>query len=503
MALDPRTPVLIGVGQFASSARDDFDDALDPSPLMCRRSATRPPMPGWRSMPDAAVGPGRQPAQLAVRRPGLRGRRAARPDADARRRTRRWAATARRAWSTRRPREIQAGELDIAILAGGEAWRTRMRARKAGVELRLADAPPRTSDPRIIGEDLVMNHPAELARGIDDAGADLPDVRDRDPRRVPAAPPSEHLRAHQRAVVAVQRGRRRQPVRLVRDERRRPRRSARRRPTNRMVGLPYTEVHELEQRRRHGRGAHHVLGRARPQALGVPADRWVFVHSGADCHEHQFVSNRWSFAETPAIELGGRRGARAGRAAPSTTSTLVDLYSCFPSAVQLGAQSLGLTLDRQLTRTGGLSFAGGPWNNYVMHAIATMVDDLRDRARRRSAWCGRTAATPPSTRSACTRTDATRARLPPRRPAGRDRRAAAPRAGRCRRRRRAGDHRGVHGDALARRRARDRDRRVPAGRRPAGVGHVDRPGLADGDVRRRVGRATGSSRPTLGVVAAD
>jgi acetyl-CoA C-acetyltransferase len=58
---------------------------------------------------------------------------------------------------------------------------------------------------------------------------------------------------------------------------------------------------------------------------------------------------------------------------------LIDLYSCFPSAVQLGAQSLGLGLDRQLTRTGGLSFAGGPWNNYVMHAIATMMADLRDR----------------------------------------------------------------------------------------------------------------------------
>ncbi len=58
---------------------------------------------------------------------------------------------------------------------------------------------------------------------------------------------------------------------------------------------------------------------------------------------------------------------------------VVDLYSCFPSAVQLGAAALGLGLDRQLTRTGGLSFAGGPWNNYVMHAIATVMTDLRDR----------------------------------------------------------------------------------------------------------------------------
>ena len=46
--------------------------------------------------------------------------------------------------------------------------------------------------------------------------------------------------------------------------------------------------------------------------------------------------------------------------------------------MQLGAQSLGLSLDQQLTRTGGLPFAGGPWNNYVMHAIATVMRELRD-----------------------------------------------------------------------------------------------------------------------------
>jgi acetyl-CoA C-acetyltransferase len=58
----------------------------------------------------------------------------------------------------------------------------------------------------------------------------------------------------------------------------------------------------------------------------------------------------------------------------------VDLYSCFPSAVQIAAAELGLGLDepdRPLTVTGGLTFAGGPGNNYSTHAIATMVDRLR------------------------------------------------------------------------------------------------------------------------------
>ena len=111
-------------------------------------------------------------------------------------------------------------------------------------------------------------------------------------------------------------------------------------------------------------------------ALGVPRERWVFPHSGADCHEHTFISNRWSFAETPAIELGGRRALELAGVGIDDIE-IIDLYSCFPSAVHLGAQSLGISLDRQVTRTGGLAFAGGPWNNYVMHAIATVMADLR------------------------------------------------------------------------------------------------------------------------------
>jgi acetyl-CoA C-acetyltransferase len=144
---------------------------------------------------------------------------------------------------------------------------------------------------------------------------------------------------------------------------------------NRMVGLPYPKYmnsnNDVDMA-----AALIICSVERARALGIPEDRWVFVHSGTDCHEHQFVSHRWSFSETPAIELGGRQALElAGMTIDDID--LVDLYSCFPAAVQLGAQSLGLDLERQLTRTGGLPFAGGPWNNYVMHAIATMMNDLR------------------------------------------------------------------------------------------------------------------------------
>jgi acetyl-CoA C-acetyltransferase len=57
-----------------------------------------------------------------------------------------------------------------------------------------------------------------------------------------------------------------------------------------------------------------------------------------------------------------------------------DFYSCFPSAVQMGAAAVGVPLDdpRGLTVTGGLPFFGGPGNNYVTHSIACLTERLRN-----------------------------------------------------------------------------------------------------------------------------
>jgi acetyl-CoA C-acetyltransferase len=151
---------------------------------------------------------------------------------------------------------------------------------------------------------------------------------------------------------------------------------------NRIVGLPYRKL--MNANNDVDMAAAIVMCSAeRAQALGIARDRWVFPQAGTDCHDHPYVSNRWSLAETPAIRAGGRRAlALAGLGIDDVP--IVDLYSCFPSAVRIGAASLGLDLAGQLTRTGGLSFAGGPWNNYAMHAIATVVGELRDRPTERA-----------------------------------------------------------------------------------------------------------------------
>ncbi|MBW8059272.1 MAG: hypothetical protein FVQ78_02865 [Solirubrobacterales bacterium] len=91
------------------------------------------------------------------------------------------------------------------------------------------------------------------------------------------------------------------------------------------------------------------------------------------------MTERDRLASSPAIHAVGR-GALHHAGVAIDEVAHVDLYSCFPAAVQIAARELGLAIDdpaRPLTVTGGLTFAGGPGNNYSAHAIATLVHLLR------------------------------------------------------------------------------------------------------------------------------
>ncbi len=112
----------------------------------------------------------------------------------------------------------------------------------------------------------------------------------------------------------------------------------------------------------------------------MPRERWVFPWAGAEVHERWFVSERADLAAAPALGAAGRAALEHAGVGIDDVG-LVDLYSCFPIAVQIAAAELGLPLDdpaRPLTLTGGLTFAGGPGNDYSMHSIATAVARLRD-----------------------------------------------------------------------------------------------------------------------------
>jgi acetyl-CoA C-acetyltransferase len=121
-----------------------------------------------------------------------------------------------------------------------------------------------------------------------------------------------------------------------------------------------------------------LLSASAAEAAGVPRDRWVFPWAGTKCDDVWFLAQRPRFDRSVAIEAIGRAVFEATGIGIDDVAH-VDLYSCFPSAVQLGANALSLPLDdpRGLTVTGGLPYFGGPGNNYVSHSIAMIVDRLR------------------------------------------------------------------------------------------------------------------------------
>ena len=115
--------------------------------------------------------------------------------------------------------------------------------------------------------------------------------------------------------------------------------------------------------------------------MEIADDRMVFLHAGADAHDHFFVTERAALAAAPAIGVAVRAALGAAGLGVDDVARF-DLYSCFPSAVQMAMHAIGLRGPargdaRPLTVTGGLGFAGGPVNNYPTHGIAAMVDALR------------------------------------------------------------------------------------------------------------------------------
>jgi acetyl-CoA C-acetyltransferase len=145
---------------------------------------------------------------------------------------------------------------------------------------------------------------------------------------------------------------------------------------NRLIADPYPRF--LVARDQVNQGAAVLLtsvGKARE--LGVPQEKWVFLHGYSDLTERT-VTERADLSVSPASVLSARTAIeRAGISADDLA--FLDLYSCFPIPVFNICDALGIAPDdpRGLTLTGGLPFFGGAGNNYSMHAIAEMADRLR------------------------------------------------------------------------------------------------------------------------------
>lgn len=147
--------------------------------------------------------------------------------------------------------------------------------------------------------------------------------------------------------------------------------------SNPYIGFPYTKL--MNANAFIDQAAALVLtsvGKARE--LGIPEDKWVYLHGCADAYDHWYLSDRQNFYTSPAMRTVGREAFEMAGMSIADMD-FFDLYSCFPSAVEIACQEQGLATDdpRGLTVTGGLPYFGGPGNNYVTHSIAEMMNHVR------------------------------------------------------------------------------------------------------------------------------
>ncbi|OHV04298.1 acetyl-CoA acetyltransferase [Mycobacterium talmoniae] len=146
--------------------------------------------------------------------------------------------------------------------------------------------------------------------------------------------------------------------------------------SNRMICDPYPRL--LVARDQVNQGAAALLMSVEAaRRLGVPEDRWVYLHGHADMREQRLLERPDLGGYPAAVTAVTEALAVAGIGLDDVAA--LDLYSCFPVPVFNICDAFGLSADdpRGLTLTGGLPFFGGAGNNYSMHAIAEAVAATR------------------------------------------------------------------------------------------------------------------------------
>lgn len=378
MNIDPRTPVIVGAGQI-----NDRDYGSEPIDLMVRCSEaalTDSGAPLLRDRIEAVrvvwgVWPYADPGRLIAERLGS-------PEAVTTKTTTGGNQVYDLVIDT--AERIAAGELDVAVVCAAESMRTRRADHARGIDSDYLPERDGAIPDVVFGSDEPLSGPTEQTIGIHHAprfyamaesalrhrlGEGVDEHLDRiaglwsRASAVAAANPSAWLR-----------------TKLSPDE------IATVTDRNRPIAAPYPKLMTSNLDVDQG-GAVVICSAAAAQAAGVHRDRWVFPWSGAGAADHWYPTNRWAFDESPAMRFVGRDTlALAGLTVDDCA--LIDLYSCFPVAVQVAQREVGVGTDREFTITGGLTFAAGPLNCYCILPLTRSIELLRATPDQRALLTG-------------------------------------------------------------------------------------------------------------------
>ena len=145
-------------------------------------------------------------------------------------------------------------------------------------------------------------------------------------------------------------------------------------PDNRLINFPYPKLMVANPAVNQG-GAVIVTSLAVAQSLGVEA-RAVHIWGGAYAAEPEDYLGRDRYDRSTAQAAVLDAAVALVEGGPSALR-YIELYSCFPVVPKMAARALGLGHAVEPTVTGGLTFFGGPLNNYMTHATCAMVRALR------------------------------------------------------------------------------------------------------------------------------
>ena len=274
---------------------------------------------------------------------------------------------------TRACERIRAGEISIALVAGGEARYRALCAGKAG-----AEAPE--TDQGGAAPDVFLEPEAEMFSEVENAtGLGMPvgfyAIMDSALRAQQGLDPEQHrdqmaqMYARYSEIAAGN-------ADAWADQTVTAEHIREHSPGNRMLAFPYTKLHNSQWNVDQAAGLI-FCSVAVAEELGIPRDKWVFPRASAESNFMSVVASR--------KDLGASAGFRyAGEAVMQREGVSFDqvrlreLYSCFPYAVRVQMEEFGMSGDGDVSVTGGMTFGGGPLNNFVFQATVKMAQLLRD-----------------------------------------------------------------------------------------------------------------------------
>ena len=368
MTLDPRTPVLVGAG-VATQRNDDAGAALEPIELMAialERAADDAGAAGLLARADCirvpkGFPPYADPGRLLARRFG----------ADARTELAEIGILQTTPFG-RSVRAIAAGEEDVVLVVGGEAKYRSLRAQIAGEEETY------TTQDGVEPDELLLPHAEIMSESELIHGLAMPvgqyALIDNALRYAEGKSIQEHVEEISSMWSAMSRVAADNPDAWLRevfsaDD------LATASEKNRMLAFPYNRRHNSQWNVDQAAGLI-LCSVETARSMEIPERLWVFPRAIAESNHMVPLCERAELHRSHGFQLAGARAFEAAGVSAAETS-IRELYSCFPAAVRTQIREFGLDPGDATTVTGGMAFAGGPLNNFVLQALARMVGLLR------------------------------------------------------------------------------------------------------------------------------